>query len=492
MQVIELPFGEWLPDQPNYKNPGCVIADNCFPSAGGYSPFKGPVVTGDNIDEAVRGAAQFFRADGTSVIVGGTSTKLLTLVNGTLTETTGYSAIGDGAQWQFSEFNKLVIATAPNNTPQYLVDIESDVSWVVLPGSPPTAKVNNRVGNFHMLGNIASNPSRIQWSAENDPTASWVTDRLAQSGLAELQYEYGEITGITGDRYPLIFQQRAVSRIDPVGPPTVFQIATIEEARGSIAPGSIVTVGWMTFFLAHDGFWATDGAQVSPIGTTRVNEWFFENVSEADRFRTHGTVSWDDQSIIWSFYPASNNTGFKRQIIYSWAENRWSTGSLEVDWIVDNKVGAVTLEDLDALFPGGLETVTPSMDSSFWLAKSRVLSAFIQDGAGNSEMNTLNGDALEASFETSENEPKPGSRVSVNAVYPIVENASENTTGYVVTRALKGASDMKSAVTSINVSGFCPVRADGRFVRAGLTIPAAAAWNKAQGTQVEFRVSGRR
>jgi hypothetical protein len=107
-------------------------------------------------------------------------------------------------------------------------------------------------------------------------------------------------------------------------------------------------------------------------------------------------------------------------------------------------------------------------------------------------MYTLNGDSTEANFETGEFEPKPGSRVAANAVFPVVENASENTTGYVVTRALKGASEMTSASTTINVSGFCPVRADGRFIRAGLTVPAAATWDKAQGVQVEFRPSGRR
>jgi len=492
MQVVELPFGEFLPDAPDYKNPGCVIADNCFPSSGGYSPFKGAEATGDLIDEVVQGAREFFRNDGRSVIVGGTSTKLFVLVGGTLTETTGYSAIGDGEQWTFAQFNLLIIATAPNNAPQYLTTIESDVTWSALPGSPPTAKVNGRVGTFHMLGNIASAPSRIQWSAENDPTAAWVTDRLLQSGLAEMQVEYGEITGITGDRYPLIFQQRAISRIDPVGPPTVFQIATIEEARGSIAPGSIVTVGWMTFFLSHDGFFATDGAQVSPIGTQRVNEWFFSNVSEPDRFRTHGAIAWGNQSIVWTFYPASDPTAYTRQIIYSWAENRWSTGSLSVDRLVENKTNATTLEELDALFPSGLETVTPNMDSSFWLGKLRTLSAFIQDGSGNSEMNLLKGDALAANFETSENEPKPGSRVSANAVLPIVENVSENTTGYVVTRALKGATEVTSTATAINSSGACPVRADGRFMRAGITIPAAASWDKAQGVQVELRASGRR
>lgn len=492
MKPFEIPFGEWLPDQPDYKNPGCLVADNCFPTSGGYGPFLGAKATGDEIDEAVRGAGQFFRSDGTSVIVGGTDTKLFVLVGGTLTATTGYTSIGVDGYWQFARFNALIIAVAPNNTPQYLTDIDSDTGWSTLPGSPPTAEAVGRVGNFLVLGNISGATSRIQWSAQNDPTASWVTDRQVQSGLAELQPEYGEITAITGDRFPLVFQNRGISRLDEVGPPTVLRAETVEEARGAIAPNSVVTLGWMTYFLAHDGFFAHDGNQIMPIATRRVNEWFADNVSEGDRFRTHGTIVWEKQSIIWSFVPTTDTTGFRRQIIYSWAENRWSTATLSLDWLVDNKVAATTLEDLDALFPSGLETVTPSMDSDFWLSKTRVLSAFIQDGSGNSEMNTLNGDALAATFETADAQLVPGSRVSVNGIYPVVENADANTAAALVTRLTKGGTETTGPSVTVNSSGVCPVRGDGRWARAKMTIPAAAVWEDAQGVQVEGRRSGRR
>lgn len=492
LQTAEIQFGEWLPDQPDYKNPGCIVANNVFPSSGGYGPFPGATAQADEIDEKVQGAAHFFRTDGTSIIVGGTSTKLFVLVGGTLTATTGYTAIGADSTWQFAQFNKLVIACAPNNAPQYLTDIDSDTGWSALSGSPPTAEAVGRVGYHLMFGNIASNPSRIQWSAENNPTAAWVTDRTVQSGLAELQPEYGEITGITGDRYPMIFQERAISRIDPVGPPNVFEPNTIEEARGCIAPGSIVTVGFLTYFLAHDGFWVTDGSQVQPIGTRRVNKWFFDTVSEADRFRTHGAVSWENQSVVWAFYPRTNTTGFYRQIIYSWAENRWSTASLSLDRLVDNKIGATTLEDLDALFPGGLETVTPSLDDPSWGSKTRVLSAFIQDGSGNSELHILNGANLEATFETGDFQPASGRRAAVNGIYPLVENEDQNTEAALITREYKGGTETTGAQTAINSAGFCPVRGDGRFIRAKMMVPASATWANAQGVQAEFRVSGKR
>jgi len=495
MQTVEIPFGEWLPDVPDYKNPGCLTANNVIPSPGGYGPFLGAVAQGDSTAGTCLGAKHLFRTTGAAIVVGGTGTSLFSIVGGTLAATTGLTDIGADAYWSIAQFNAFVIAAGPNNNIKALTDIDSDTTWSDLAGSPPQAKVVARVGNFLMAANLPSLPFSFQNSALNSPT-DWPTPgtadaRQKSSGRGNLQFEYGEITGIAGDRYAMMFQQRAVSRIDFVGPPQVFQITPIEEARGCIAPQSIITVGFMTYFLAHDGFWATDGNQTFPIGTSKVNRWFFDNVSETDRFRTQGAIIWEKECIIWSFYPADNATGFNRQIIFSWAQNKWSTANLPVDWIVDNKVGATTLEDLDALF-ATLEDVTPNLDSSFWGARSRVLSAFIQDGAGNTEINLLNGTALEAEFETSDTEPKPGNRVAVKRIYPMVENADINTTAALVTREQKGGAPMTTAFAPINNAGFCPVNGSGRFVRTRTVIPAAASWDRAQGVMAAFRVTGMR
>ena len=497
MQAAEIPFGEFLPDQPTYKNPGCIAANNVFPISGGYGPFAGGNPQGDTNTEAVRGAAQMFRNDGTSIVVGGSDTILFILVGGTLTATGSLNSIGADNYWDFAQFNDYVFAVSENNNPKYLSDIDSDTSWSDAPGSPPEAKVIGRVGYFLMVGNLTDLglPTTLQWSAENDPT-DWPTPgtndaRLKQSSRVALQPEYGEITGIAGDRFPMVFQQRAISRIDPVGPPTVFRITPIEEARGCIAPQSIVTVGFQTYFLSHDGFWMTDGNSVQPIGNSRINQWFFDNVSETDRFRTQGTVVWEKQAIIWNFYPASEATGFKRQIIYSFKENRWSTASLTCDWIVDNKVGATTLEDLDALF-ADLESVDPDLDSSYWGARSRVLSAFIQNGSAASELNLLNGDSLEAQFQTGEMQPAPGKRVECNGAFPVVEDLEDAVMCGASARENKGSTQTSSSTNTINGAGFCPFRIEGRYVSGRMVIPAGTNWNKAQGMQLEFRTTGAR
>lgn len=485
MRAEPIAFGPWRPDAPNYENQGCVTAENVKPATGGYGPFHGAVPTGDSTDGTCKGAKLLFRSDGTAVVVGGVDDELFHMTGGTVNTDTGLTSVGDN-QWVFVQFNQYVIAISATNAPQYLTALDSDTSFSALPGSPPTCATGGRVGNYLMLGNTSTNPYQISWCDENDVT-DWSS---GTSGSAELQHEYGEITAFGGDRFPVVFQQYGVSRITAVGPPTIFRIETIEEARGCIAPGSVVTVGFMTYFLAHDGFCVTDGNTVRRIGEHKVDKWFFDQASDADKFRTHGAVDWENQCVVWAYYPLTAD-GFTKLLIYSWEQDEWSSATMTVDRLVENSVGAVSIEQIDAIY-GNLDAIPVSLDSPEFVARGRVLGAFIQDGSGDTELNTLNGDALEATLETKEVQSAPGRYSSVTGIYPIVENQTVNTQCYVVTRGAKGGPETQSMSGVINDAGWCPVRASGLYNRFGMTIPEGAFWRAAQGVQPVYRTAGRR
>ena len=402
MPIAELQFGPWLPDAPDYNNPGAISANNVFPAPGGYSPIPSPAGSGLSLSEPVRGAVQFHRDHGNPVIVGGGRTTLFVLENDAIHETTGLLDIGTGGHHSFAQFNRFLFAISPYNELRYN---QGGRSWELAPGDPPKGRYIARVGHHLFIANLllseGKQPFAFQCSAENDPL-DWpvpgsLDARMKSSLRGTVQPEYGPITGIHADRYPVIFQERAISRLNPVGPPTIFEIATIEEDRGCIAPGSIVTVGFLTYFLAHDGFWVTDGNSVEPISSQRVSEWVSENMSVRNAEKTHGAISWRDHSIIWTFYTTDAPTGFKRQIIYNWAEDRWSTAEIEVDWLVES-----------------------SFQNPVSSAQTHVLAAFVQKD-GRSELHHMIGPNLEAEIATGDHEPKPGHRVAIRGVYPLIE-----------------------------------------------------------------------
>lgn len=481
---VEIAFGQFLPDAPGYRNPGCIRANNVIPIAGGYAPFRGAGTAGGTATEACLGAHLYGRSTGDDVIVGGGVDRLWVDVNGTVTET-AMTSIGD-AYWQFQRFGARILAVSQNNDLQQITDIDSVTSWTAVLDAPTRAEVIGEVGSRVIVGNLSNNPYGFEWSALNDPT-TWTADATNYCGSGELDQSYGEITGIAGDRFSVIFQEYAASRIERVGPPSVFSVQRIEEARGCIAPNSIATVGYRSYFLAHDGFAVTNGAEVRLIGTNRVNRFFLGAVSEVDRYRTHAAIDWQNECVVWMYYPTGGTT-FNRAVIYSWAQDRWATASIEVDWLVASVVAGTTLEELDATYPS-LDDMTISLDSTQFQAGGRRLSAYVSSG-GNSTVYAFDGDALEATFETAEAQIIPGRRSYIGAVYPLVENADSNTQAAIITKNTKGGTETVSAAGVENAAGFCPVRAEGRYARCQLIIPAGATWDKAIGVQVAGRPTG--
>ena len=500
MAVIEAQIGEFLPAFPKQNNPGCVVANNCIPAEGGYAPMLAPVVATTTVTAGgggtssafvgpVRGAALVFRSDGSPIIVGGSEDDLFVRSGSAAVETTVAASVISGEFWDFAQFNSFVFATSIANNPQYLTDVDSDTSWSDLTGSPPKARYCERFADFLMLGYIDGFPTRIQWSAFNNPGGSWAADRLTQAGFADLDPRGGAVTALVGGRYPMVFQERGVSLVQYVGPPTVWRVALVSEDRGCIAPRSVATIGSQTFFLSQDGFYMTNGSEFAPIGSQRVNKWFFETVDNAFISWTQAAVDWQNRCIVWAFRSVGSALP-DRMLIYSWEQDRFSTATVGVDWIVGSRISATTLEDLDALF-ATLEDVTPSMDSEVWLAGDRVLAAFISGGGATATFNTFNGSAMQADWELGAFQPAPGQRVFISGAQLVMD-----TTDWSMQVAAVPADNQRGETTtaynSPGVDGAVPLRADGKEMRVALRMPAAADWRRAQAVQLTFRGSGRR
>lgn len=481
-------FGEWLPDLPSAANPGCEVADNVIAVASGYAPFPARVDSGETVAQAVVGAKQIFDTGGNSVLVGGTIDSLF-VRRTAFTETTGLTSIGIGQAWDFAQYNDYVIATGDGNNPLYLADVDSDNTWSALPGSPPPARRCARVGEFLMLGYVSGVPSKIQWSHYNDPTASWTPSRLTQAGSAILPVADGAVQRIIGGRYATIFQQRAITRLSYVGPPQVFRSDVISAERGAVAPFAVVPVGYLTYFLAQDGFYVTNGSSVEPIGNRRVNDWFFQNIDQSVLQEVQGAVDWQKQCIVWAFR-TTGASSFDKLIVYNYNEARWSTASVTLDWLVSSALDGIDLDSLDAIY-GNLDSIPLSLDSAEFKAKDRRLAAFTYDAtADESEYSTFTGEPLEATWETTEFQPSPGRRVFVSGVRPVIQADAWDCTATLLLRDHRGVQSFSNTLTT-GWSGFAPVRGEGHRVAVRIVKPSGD-WQDALGAEVEFRPAGMR
>src|SRR5215469_15114275 len=75
--LTTLKLGEWLPDLPEYNNPGAPYASNVLWVNGAYQPALGFSSLGVTAPARVQGATSMADADGNVHIYAGTGTQLL-------------------------------------------------------------------------------------------------------------------------------------------------------------------------------------------------------------------------------------------------------------------------------------------------------------------------------------------------------------------------------------------------------------------------------
>ena len=495
MPRVNIPFGDFLPSQPEFNNPGCIVANNCRPLAGGsYGPSPSDTSTSILIEGRVLSSQEFFNSEGISITVGG-GTDFLFLIGEDRSVLQDHPAIigfASSEAWQFEQFNNLIIAVAPDNSPKYLRDINNSTVWQNLPGNPPNMSRIGRVGEFLILGNTVNNPSQIAWSSFNNPTASWTPNRISQAGTATLPTQFGPVEAITGGRYALIFQERAIQRITYIGPPTTWRIDPISEQRGLLAPLAIAEVGYLVYFLAQDGFFVSNGSEFFPIGNERINQWFFDNADHQELSSVQAIVDFSNRSIIWTFKTQSGP--YNRCLVYSWLYDRWST----LDHTFLSPISTTILEnsllDENPLRDMSLDSArlaNTSLDSLEFRAQNQIVSLWREDGATHSRLHNLNGSPLQANWETGEFEPAPAQRVFIDEVYPVIDDKLWSAQSGLVLQDNLGR-EQPGPLIRAGISGFSPVRGEGKRARIRVQQPAGTVWSDAQGVQVNYQIAGMR
>ena len=85
---MQLPFGEWLPDQPDHLNPGATVATNVYHAQSSYKPVKGLVAYSgaSNVTQNAKGSGSF--RDNTNTVFTFVATKetIYKLTSGTFSE----------------------------------------------------------------------------------------------------------------------------------------------------------------------------------------------------------------------------------------------------------------------------------------------------------------------------------------------------------------------------------------------------------------------
>lgn len=489
VERTDVPFGEWLPDLPELNNPGAVEALNVLPIEGGYSPFPS-LSTSTVLPEVVRGATSVISPADITQIYAGTIAGIYTKFGGggfTKLISKNSNIINS---WKFIRVNEQMVMIHPEHDPMRS-PVATTTPPVVLGGTPPRAACGAQVGDFLFLGDLLIDPddsggrfpSRIRWSGFNNIDMPWISDPITQADFQDMPAEGGPIVAIAGREHGTIFQARMISRATYRGPPTIFDIATLEDKRGAIARDCVVDIGPLQYFIAEDGFFYWNGTNSVPIGDSRVNRYFFNKLQYSFRNRIVGAADFVNGCVHWAF-PTGSSGELDEIITYSYRENRFAHTQIPLEYLFSSAVSNISAEELT----NPAESYTVSFDSPQYRAGGRMrLAAF--DTAHTYGL--FVGPNMAAAIDTSEFTGPDGRRVFINHARPLVDINAPVAQMRVLKRdqLIGGPLELGNAIWQ-EADGTFSIFGDARYMRFRVIIPAGAAWTHGNGVQISRKATG--
>lgn len=359
-------LGEWLPDQPGVT--GAVTdAVNCYPVTNGYAPFKGESNLSD--DAGAELLLTFAGKFANSIsLFAGSSSNLYKFSTADLDldalTTTGYSNI---EFWDVTQFGQTMIAANGADKLQ-AYDLVLGTAFADLDAAAPAAKFVTVVRDFVVAANVSGEENKVYWSDINDET-DWTPGAASQSDSQVLP-DGGNVTGLSGGEFGLVFMERAVYRMSYVGSPFFFQFDAISRSLGCISNGSIAQYGNLTYFLADDGFYVCDGQNLKNIGEEKVNRYFFDVAAKGDlRIKMSSAVDPIRKLAMWCTPLQSGGYGL---FVYSIPLNKWSYIETTATSIASVLTATTTLEDLDN-YSASLDALVISLDDPQWAGGNLLL-----------------------------------------------------------------------------------------------------------------------
>lgn len=477
-----IPLGAWAPDAPDVSNGNLRVAKNTIPAVRGYDSLPGLAsISVGTLNSACRGSLAGRARIGTNFVVAGTANRLYMVTTGSLSNVSNGGgspyALGSTNWWSFVLYGSRIIASNYSDAPESFV-VGTSTQFAALSADAPRARHMAVVRDFVVAGNISGRGANaaaigtaedgVQWCAIDDPTSWPAVGTSAANGVQSdwqpLAGNGGQCTSVVGGAdYGIVFQERAIWRMDYEGGDTFFRFTPIDENRGCWIHKAAIRVGSVTYFPAEDGFFATDGMQTVAIGNEVVDQFFIDQFQSdtAHLISVSYIAPW--KCVAWLFMGQGASASTPNTLmLFNVQSSRWTYGNVSAEWLTHVLPFSSTLDDdATSLDSGTYGSVSLDLQSQV----ERRTPAVFDTTHG---ISTFSGTHMSASFETNDFEPDPGNVATVLSIRPVYDDISGSLfSGGALYRMSPADARSSTQYSSMDATGKMAIRATGRYLAAG-------------------------
>jgi len=477
-----------------------ITARNVIPRTKSYGPFRKLTVISDALTARCLGAVSVRDVSDNVYVYAGDTSKLYEMLNNSFNDESkagGYSTNTDDS-WEFAIWNQnnQIIATNYADPVQALTiggGASGAFADLFTSATPPKAKHVGIVHRFAVFG-FMNDPSdgvvtnRVQWT-EIGNAANIAPGAATQSDYEDLATGGVVQRIIGGTEYGLIFQNNAVRTMRYVGAGPVFDLFQINYAPGTPISNGIIAHKGMVFYISEDGFMGINGVNVEPIGTERIDRYFWDQFDITNRRYVSTGIDPVNKIVAWAFPGTGASSNLPNRILmYKYDEGKWSEAEIDTELLLSTETQGYTLDSLDDLGTDidNAGVFDESFDSDKWRGGSYRFAAFDQAH----KLNFFTGPSLAATIETGDLQPDTGKRWQCNGARVLVDGGDARV-------SVAGRTRLKDTVTygsssDMNIDGVCKLRSEGRYQRFRLSLSSSTSWSHVQGLGIQYELKGGR
>jgi hypothetical protein len=178
-----------------------------------------------------------------------------------------------------------------------------------------------------VLFGCGGEPRRVAWSDVEDYSDWDFADSTTQAGFFDLETDSPIQMAVNVREGTLIFTENDAFLMRYVGLPYIYGFEKIGHGCGLMAPMSFATTAGRCVWMGRESFWIYEGGAVRPLDCDVSSFVFEDGDAQSSRLYAHGAEN-NIFPEVWFWFPSQDSSVADKYVIWNYAENWWSLGSL--------------------------------------------------------------------------------------------------------------------------------------------------------------------
>ncbi len=175
-----------------------------------------------------------------------------------------------------------------------------------------------------VLAGAASDPRRVAWSSQENPS-DWTPTSTNTAGDLQINSEGVIIAVSKVSGGVLILTETDAHALRYVGAPYIYGLQKVGESCGPVSPHAVASTVNVTAWMGPQGFFTWDGAP--RVLACDVQDWLFSIMNRDVAGNIFG-VALPNFRELWWFFADDSSLEPNRYVLWNYGENHWSVGRM--------------------------------------------------------------------------------------------------------------------------------------------------------------------